>query len=246
MDAYRKTILKRLIDDRFQGSRQSFMDAAALSKGRVAQLLDPDMPFGERAARALVAKLGLADGFFERGAEALRYPGGMGSTGGGIQVVHDEALAKVYPFPIGPGSNVGPATAVRGGDVPLISWVQAGSWNDAQDPLQPGDAEDWLPCSVRHGGGTYALRVRGDSMTAPTGGGKTYPAGCIIFVDPEKRLPTNGQRIIAKLQGTDEVTFKVYKEEDGRRWLMPLNPQHEPIREPFDVLGTVILKQEEE
>jgi SOS-response transcriptional repressor LexA len=42
------------------------------------------------------------------------------------------------------------------------------------------------------------------------------------------------------------VTFKAYKEEDGRRWLQPLNPTHQPIREPFKVLGTIIGKWEDE
>jgi transcriptional regulator with XRE-family HTH domain len=47
-------------------------------------------------------------------------------------------------------SNVDEGPAVRG-EVPLISWVQAGSWNGAEDPLAPGDAERWLPCPARHG-----------------------------------------------------------------------------------------------
>jgi SOS-response transcriptional repressor LexA len=134
--------------------------------------------------------------------------------------------------------------AVTSGAVPLISWVQAGDWNAAADPLQPGDAERWLPCPTNHGPNTYALRVRGDSMTAPHG--RTYPEACVIYVDPDQRNPINGARIIAKLIGTDEVTFKVYKEEDGRRWLQPLNPSHLPIREAFRVLGTVIGKWEDE
>lgn len=73
--------------------------------------------------------------------------------------------------------------------------------------------------------------------------GRSYPEGSVIFVDPALRSPVNGQRIIAKLEsgdGDQNVTFKVYKEEDNRRWLEPLNPTHEPIREPFSVLGTVI------
>jgi SOS-response transcriptional repressor LexA len=130
------------------------------------------------------------------------------------------------------------------GVVPLISWVKAGDWMEAADPLQPGDAEKWLPCPVNHGSRAFALRVRGDSMTAPYG--RSYPEGCIIFVDPERRSPVNGERIIAKLAGTDEVTFKVFKEEDGRRWLQPLNPSHLPIREAFKALGTVIGKWEDE
>lgn len=132
------------------------------------------------------------------------------------------------------------------GNVPLISWVQAGTWNTAEDPFLPGEAERWVPCLASHSASSFALRVRGDSMTAPHGNMKTYPEGSIIFVDPERRSPANGERIIAKLEGTDEVTFKVFKEEDGRMWLAPLNPTHEPIRQPFHVLGTVIGKWEDD
>lgn len=140
--------------------------------------------------------------------------------------------------------NTAPGPDLRG-LVPLISWVHAGEWCEAADPYQPGDADEWLPCPVAHSGATFALRVRGDSMTAPHGNSRTYPEGCIIFVDPELRAPTNGQRIVACLEGTNEVTFKVYKHEDGRQWLQPLNPSHEPIRDAFRVLGTVLGKWED-
>lgn len=56
----------------------------------------------------------------------------------------------------------------------------------------------------------------------------------------------NGERVVARLNGSNEVTFKVYKNEDGRQWLQPLNPSHEPIREPFSVIGLVIGKWEDE
>lgn len=147
------------------------------------------------------------------------------------------------PPPAKTEGNVGPAPTTRG-SVPLISWVAAGAWNGAADPFEPGDAERWLDCPVNHSERTYALRVRGDSMTAPHG--RSYPEGCIVFVDPIKRSPINGARIIAKLDGSDEVTFKVFRDEDGRKWLQPLNPQYPPIHDPFRVLGTVIGKWEDE
>jgi SOS-response transcriptional repressor LexA len=140
-------------------------------------------------------------------------------------------------------SNVEPGPAVRPVGVPLISWVQAGEWSEAVD-LHPGEAEAWIPSPKAHSARAFALRVRGDSMTAAHG--RSYPEGCIIIVEPERRLPVNGERIVAKLENSNEVTFKVYKEEDGRRWLHPLNPGHEQIREPFKVLGTVIGKWEDE
>lgn len=86
-------------------------------------------------------------------------------------------------------TNLAPGPDIHG-HVPLISWVRAGEWSEAHDPHEPGYAEDWLPCPKKNGQHTYALRVRGDSMTAPFG--KSYPDGCIIFIDPDKRNPSNG------------------------------------------------------
>lgn len=136
-------------------------------------------------------------------------------------------------------SNVEPGPDLRG-LIPLISWVQAGDWHGAADPLHPGEAEIWMPSPTKCSPSSYALRVRGDSMTSTHGNSRSYPEGSIIFVDPERRMPVNGDRVIAKLVGSDEVTFKVYKNEDGRQWLQPLNPTHEPIREPFKILGCVV------
>ena len=49
----------------------------------------------------------------------------------------------------------------------------------------------------------------------------------------------SGRRILAKLDdGT--VLFRAYMQEDGRRWLKPLNPQHPPTFDRFVVLGTVV------
>lgn len=142
-------------------------------------------------------------------------------------------------------SNIEPISTQHTGKVPLISWVQAGAWCEAADPFVVGDAEMWLDCPVFHSEFTYALRVRGDSMTAPSGSQRSYPDGCIVYVDPLKRDVINGDRIIACMLDTQDVTFKVYKNEDSRQWLMPLNPLHEPIRDPFRVLGKIIGKWED-
>jgi SOS-response transcriptional repressor LexA len=160
---------------------------------------------------------------------------------------NQRAVAELLGITVGElmsgGSNLTAGPEVKG-DVPVISWVQAGEFADVTDPFQPGDAEEWLPCVKSHGKHTFALRVRGDSMTSPHG--KSYPHGCVIFVDPDRRNPVNGDRIVAKLEDQEEATFKVFKNEDGRMWLQPLNPQHEPIRRPFKVVGTVIGKWEDE
>lgn len=139
--------------------------------------------------------------------------------------------------------NTSPGPDMRG-MVPLVSYVQAGAWDGAVDSMQPGDADHWLQCPRAHSASTYALRVRGESMTALHG--RSYPEGCVIFVDPAQKAPPNGARIIAKCEGSDEVTFKVFKSEDSRVWLQPLNPMYPAIHDRFRVLGTVIGKWEDE
>lgn len=102
--------------------------------------------------------------------------------------------------------------------VPVISWIRAGQWCEAHDPWQPGDADDWLPCPVRHGKNTFALRVDGDSMDGPGG----YREGEVIFVDPDVRA-TPGRDVVARTpNGT--ATFKRLKEDAQGQYLLALNP----------------------
>jgi SOS-response transcriptional repressor LexA len=224
MDTSRRARLAFLLATRYKGDRARLIAESGLTKGRISQLLSSD-PFGERAARDLEDKLGLPTRWFA------------------LQETQQDASRPSLPG--GRPSNVEPAPDVKEGrGVPLISWIQAGDWGEAVEHFHPGDAEAWVPSLKAHSSSAFALRVRGDSMTA--GHGRSYPEGCIIIVEPERRSPINGERIVAKLEGSNEVTFKVYKEEDGRRWLLPLNAGHEPIRAPFKVLGTVIGKWEDE
>lgn len=134
-------------------------------------------------------------------------------------------------------SNTEPGPDIRG-KVPLISWVQAGAFCNAVDLFEPGVADDWIPAVQALGPHAYALRVVGDSMTAPHG--LSYPEGIIIFVDPDYPV-TNGCRVIAKLPHAEEATFKMYSEDAGQKFLKPLNPQYPtiPITPDMRLCGVV-------
>ena len=124
-------------------------------------------------------------------------------------------------------------------EVPVISWVTAGEWMEVYDNFEPGDAEMYLPCPSRHGPHTYGLRVQGDSMTAPHG--RSYPGGAIIYVDPDQSGGVvTGDRVIAKINGENGVTFKCFVDDGGRRFLKALNPQYPIITDEFRVIGKVI------
>lgn len=118
-------------------------------------------------------------------------------------------------------SNVEPGPDIKG-QVPLISWVQAGSWCEVEDLYAVGDAEEWMPCPTSHGPRTYALRVRGESMFNPHER-RSFRDGDIIFVDPDK-VAENGSPVIAKLDDSQEATFKQLVIEGEERYLKALNP----------------------
>jgi len=133
------------------------------------------------------------------------------------------------------------------GEVPLISRVSAGLWCESVDNYSVDDVEMWLPCPAPFGKHTYALRVSCDSMTSLIPGAKSYPHGSIIYVDPDVQV-TNGRRVIAKLIDDDEVTFKTYKEDAGKKWLMPINAQYDKILidDSMAICGVIIAKYEPE
>jgi SOS-response transcriptional repressor LexA len=136
-------------------------------------------------------------------------------------------------------SNVS-AIMQRFDKVPLISWVQAGAWCESISNFEPCDADSWLSCPVPISPSGYALKVVGDSMTNP-GPGRSYPTGCIIFVDPEAETNT-GDRVIARVPRTNEATFKVLVEDAGRQFLRPINPQYPiiDITEETHICGKVV------
>ena len=167
-------------------------------------------------------------------AKALKVNADWLSTGKGSKHITDSPQPSILDNNI----TAGPENR---GDVPVISWVQAGAWCEAIDNFNVGDAERWIPCPVSHSKHTYALRVRGDSMLAPFGSSVSFSEGTLIYVDPEAPL-LSGKKVIAKLLDSNEVTFKVYREEDGKKWLFPLNPQYDKIElvEGMHICGVVI------
>lgn len=117
---------------------------------------------------------------------------------------------------------------VHEASVPLISWVQAGTWAAIEDHYHPGESDEWVPTTLKglskH---AFALRVEGDSMTAQSGN-ITFPDGCVILVDPE-RAPKSGDFVVAKDVSTQKATFKKLTTDGSRWYLKPLNPSYPAI-----------------
>lgn len=198
-------------------SNTEFADRYDLNASYLSQILNGHRPLGERAAANMEKKIGLAPG----------------------------TLSRPEP-PVGElDANVEPGPDIRG-QLPLISWVQAGAWSEVIDLYAVGDAEMWLPCPAAHGPRAFALRVKGESMYNPHGR-RSFRPDDLIFVDPD-RNPENGSLVVAKLDDSQEATFKQLVIEDGKRYLKALNPAWPepmiPINGNCTIVGVVFSKVE--
>ncbi len=124
------------------------------------------------------------------------------------------------------------------GKVPLISWVQAGHWQEIVDNYQPGDGEEMVPIATKVGPHAFALRVRGDSMEPE------FVEGDMIVVDPDRQAE-NKSFVIVRLDDAQEATFKQLIIDGSNRYLKPLNPRY-PIMDingkEANICGVVVSK----
>ncbi|MFW5399434.1 S24 family peptidase [Yersinia sp. 1252 StPb PI] len=111
--------------------------------------------------------------------------------------------------------------------VPVISWVQAGAWTEALSSA--GSRSEWIETTAKISDSAFALRVKGDSMTAS--GSLSIPDGSIVIVDPEYGFieDVNEKIVIAQTNGNHEATIKKFVIDGPNKYLMPLNPQFKPI-----------------
>ncbi len=117
----------------------------------------------------------------------------------------------------------------RAGRVPLVGSVAAGAPILAEE-----NVEEYLPFDT--GGLTgehFALRVRGESMLYAG-----ILPGDLVVVHRQENFH-NGDIVVALFE--DEATVKTYHMEQGHLWLMPENPDYQPIDgEGCALLGRVV------
>jgi SOS-response transcriptional repressor LexA len=123
--------------------------------------------------------------------------------------------------------------------VPILSWVQAGSFTESKPAEILSETERWVETSLRISDNSFALEVKGDSMTNPSGL-PTIPQGATVIVDPEAE-PINGKIVVARLDGTNEATVKKLVIDGPHKFLVPLNPRYPniPINGNCTIIGVV-------
>ena len=113
--------------------------------------------------------------------------------------------------------------------VPVVGNVAAGSPILAQEC-----SEDYLTFDTQGlSGEHFALRVRGESMLYAG-----ILPGDLVVVHRQQEA-RNGEIVVALLE--DEATVKTLRRKDGHTWLLPENPDYEPIDgDRAEILGKVV------
>ncbi|HGM5304521.1 TPA: LexA family protein [Serratia marcescens] len=108
--------------------------------------------------------------------------------------------------------------------IPIISWVQAGSWTATDCITEPEKSAEWIEIPISLPAGSFALKVKGESMTAPSG--MSIPDGAIVVVEPDifDIESAIGKIVIAQQDGSGEATIKRLVQDGGDYYLLPLNP----------------------
>lgn len=117
-------------------------------------------------------------------------------------------------------SNISAPFPIAGRLVPVISWVQAGSWTTVESVPAGTQFEEWLPPNPKCGKNGYGLEVVGESMLPD------FRPGDKIYVNPDFQITDlkTGDLVIVSCQGDSEATFKKLIVESGNMYLQPLNP----------------------
>lgn len=116
-------------------------------------------------------------------------------------------------------------------EVPLLSWVQAGEWTEADMEFIENET---IHVKNKPSEKTFAVRVKGDSMSP------RFLEGDVLIVEPEKE-PKNGSLVVARYN--EQATFKKLGIDAGMYFLKPLNKQYETLKvddNEIVILGVVV------
>jgi repressor LexA len=121
--------------------------------------------------------------------------------------------------------------SLRSSSIPLMGIVPAGSPLEIFESLgEEIDLPEWM---VESGGDVAAFRVQGESMKDAY-----IQDGDVVIVKREPAAEA-GQMVVALLEDAS-ITLKRLRKDDRKAWLMPENPDYEPIYEPFQLVGKVV------
>lgn len=144
-------------------------------------------------------------------------------------IVKAEGKTRAITLASPAGRAVGEEMDPRANRIPVVGNVAAGSPILAEECI-----EDYLTFDTQGKAGEFfALKVRGESML---NAGILPGDLVVVHRQPEAN---SGEIVVALFE--DEATVKTLRRKDGHVWLMPENPEYEPIDgDGCTILGKVV------
>ncbi|MCU0289583.1 MAG: transcriptional repressor LexA [Acidobacteria bacterium] len=116
--------------------------------------------------------------------------------------------------------------------VPIMGIVPAGNPVEIFESL--GEEIELPKWMVEKGGNIMGFKVKGESMK------DAYIQENDVVVVKRTSKADAGEMVIAYLKTDNSITLKRLKKEGEKYYLVPENPEFEPIYDPFELVGKVI------
>lgn len=122
------------------------------------------------------------------------------------------------------------------GKLPVISWSEAGNWDETMKTLNLRDDIQYIECPFA---GDFVLRVVGDSMFNP-GSKPSLEDGEYVYIDTKGELAH--RKVVVVLRKGDKVPSlkQLLMETDGTAMLHVLNPAWPNRYVPLDADSTIV------
>ncbi len=144
-------------------------------------------------------------------------------------IVKAEGKTRAISLPGVTHTPVAEETDPHANRVPVVGNVAAGSPILAQECIEDYLTFDTQGLSGEH----FALKVRGESML-----NAGILPGDLVVVHRQREV-RNGEIVVALFE--DEATVKTYQRRDGQVWLLPENPEYDPIDGTrAEIIGKVV------
>ena len=141
-------------------------------------------------------------------------------------ITKDKGKTRAITVSGGPGA---PEVEAPADKIPVVGSVAAGAPILAEQHIEDYLTFDTGGLSGEH----FALKVRGESM---------LDAGILpgdLVIVHQQQTVRNGDIVVALFE--DEATVKTFRRRDGHVWLLPENPEYQPIDgQGAQILGKVV------
>ena len=132
-------------------------------------------------------------------------------------IIKAEGKTRAITLPAAPRRTVAEEANARMNRIPVVGNVAAGSPILAEECIEDYLTFDTQGLSGEH----FALRVRGESMI----GVGILPDDLVVV--HRQQEAHSGEIVVALFE--DEATVKTLSQKNGQTWLLPANPDYQPI-----------------